>query len=328
MKISAIPVGGTPGIDIGSVSMSADKKAAAKAAFEGVKMSPSDTPVDEKVEKSQANIRTIKMKTNVSPDRFDATEVTQQVDSAKPDVTEQTNAVIEDTKPLSPQAAALAKARRALQVKERELADREKALESKTTGSSEDLVARLKSQPLSVLQEHGVTYDQLTEAILADSSGLNPAIQELKAEIKALKEGVDKNLSERDSQAEQQVLRQIRKEAEQLAREGDTFELVREERAVPDVIRLIHETYKKHGEVLDTSEAMQLVEDELLKDNLRRANFKKIQSKLTPSQPQQQAPQAQRQNQIRTLTNRDSSTVPLSRRERALLAFQGNLKRG
>jgi hypothetical protein len=322
MKISALPAnaGGLPGSDIGGINLgrtaSPEKLAAAKAIAAG-EQPIQVTQTDPQVERIK-NVRKIKMKTNVSPEQYDATPI----DGAKPDDTVQTPAA-EVTQPLSPQFAALAKQRRALQVKERELIDRERALQSApATDGGADLVARLKSQPLSVLQEHGVTYDQLTEAILGNQSGINPEIQALKAEIKSLKEGIDKNFVERDTQAEQQVLAEMRKEAVALAKEGDAYEMVRETNSLNDVMSLIHRTYKKSGEVLEVSEAMQLVEDQLIADNLKLANINKLKSKLMPAQAPVQAPQ----RTMRTLTNRDGVTMPLDRKARARAAFNGTLK--
>lgn len=324
MKISPIPQGGTPGSSLNSSTVNTEKMAIAKAIAAGetpIRVTQSDTPVDPQVEKTKESIRRIKMRTNVSPDRFNGVAE----ESAKIDNDVQAE-VVEETKPLSPQFAALAKQRRALQVKERELADREKALESKApSDGTQDIIAQLKSQPLRVLQEHGVTYDQLTEAILADSSGINPEIQKIRDELKAVKEGFDKNLLDRDTQAEAQVLAEMQREAELLAKEGDAYELVRENKSIPDVMNLIRRTYKETGEILDVSDALQLVEDELINDGLRRASFSKIKSKLVPAQ----APlPTQRQNYIRTLTNRDSTSLGLSRRERAIMAMNGTLTKG
>jgi hypothetical protein len=270
-------------------------------------------------------VPTITMKTNVSPDRKVEVQPEAKVESTIPDNNEQAS-VVEDTKPLSPQAVALAKQRRANQVKELELKKREEALMAKEsqTGNPQDIIARLKSQPLSVLQEHGVTYDQLTEAILNDQSGTNPKIAELEAKLKALEEGVNKTFTERDTQAEQQVLREMGREAEALAKQGDTFELVRETGSVKEVMRLIHQTYKQTGEVLDVPVAMQLVEDELFKDMSKIANTNKIKSALIPPQAQS----APKQTGIRTLTNRDSAPLTLGRRERAIMAMQGTLTKG
>ena len=142
---------------------SPDAVARAKAAFAGVQMSESDSYLDPAIAKMKNSIRTLKMKTNASPERFlaEIKAATPEVatENAKTVTDGQTNAVLEDTKPLSPQFAALARERRALQVKERELAAKEAALTQNPGGS--DVIARLKQQPLSVLQEAGVTYEQL-----------------------------------------------------------------------------------------------------------------------------------------------------------------------
>jgi hypothetical protein len=322
MKMSALPQGGMPGENLAGTGPNTNRIAAAKAIAAGE--SPIAVTREQPIEKEKLDVKRIKMRTNVSPDRFDAAlqEALSTETGAKADPSVPAQ-VVEDTKPLSPHVAALAKERRAIQRERMELEAKRKELAAQpsTTGTDE-LVARLKAKPMSVLQEYGVTYDQLTEAILSNSDGINPEIQKLKEEIKALKEGVDKNFTDRDSASERQVLAEMQREATAMSASGDTFEMVREERAIPTVMKLIYKTYKDTGEVLDVSEAMSLVEDELLKDNLKRVKFKKIQSQLTPA-PQ---PVQQRQNQMRTLTNRDSSSVGLSRRERAILAMKGQLK--
>ena len=321
MKISAIPQaqGGNPSQNLlsnANGTASPQKRAAAIQIALG--QEPTETHVDPQVAKVQASIHKIQMKTNRSPA---PREYPQVEESTVSDPTEQVPAVTEATQPLSPQFAALAKQKRALQVKERELADREKALTSQpATDGSSDLVERLKSSPLSVLQEHGVTYDQLTDAILA-SQNQNPDILALQKEIKALKEGVDKSLSDREAQAEAAVLAEMQKEAEALIAEGDEFEMVRETKSLPDAMDLIKRTYKETGEVLEVSEALRLCEEELLNESLKVASFKKVQSKLAP-QPVTQQPQ----KTLKTLTNRDSSVAPLDRKARALAAFYGNLK--
>jgi hypothetical protein len=321
MKLTPIAQGsGVPAGTVGQERTSADRIAIAKQIAAGqspIRHSPSDTPT----EKQKQDVRRIKMRTNVSPERYG--EPVDTAESPISDTTEQVDATAEETKPISPQFAALARQKRALQVKEREIADREKALESKTSNDgTSDLVARLKSNPLSVLQEAGVSYDDLTQAILANPSTQNPELQALKDEIKALKEGVDKTFTDRDTQAEQSVLSDMRREADRLTAQGDEYEMVRETKSQAQVIDLIHKTYKQTGEILDVKEALQLVEDDLIDESLKIARINKIQSRLTPAQTEQEAPQ----RQMRTLTARDGATAPMSRRERAFAAFNGTLK--
>jgi hypothetical protein len=117
----------------------------------------------------------------------------------------------------------------------------------------------------------------------------------------------------------------MRREATQLAAQGDDFELVRETQSVPDVIQLIERTYDKTGEILDVSEAMKLVEDELFKRQQKLITLKKMRG-LLPKQAEP-VPQQRPQSGMRTLTNRDTASVPLSAKARALAAFYGTLKK-
>ncbi len=270
----------------------------------------------------QQRTRSLRMTTNATPGREEIPPVNQELPISDKDVG---TTPPEATEPLSPQFAALARQKRALQVKERELSDREKALTTQST-TQVDMVSKadLKANALGVLLDAGVTYDDLTQQILANNDGVTPELRALKAEIKALKEGVDKTLTDRDVQAEQQVLAEMRREATQLVAQGETYELVRETRSIPHVIKLIERTYRETGEVLDVREALKLVEDDLLAENLKLANLQKIRAQMAP-QPVSQPTQQHRQ--MRTLTNRDTASVPMSAKQRALAAFNGTLRK-
>lgn len=265
-----------------------------------------------------ADIRTITMSPNVTPGAHPAQVEELPRPLNNPDTNKQDGH--EETRPLSPQFAALAKQRRALQ-QERQAFEREKAERAATSqGATVDL-ARLKAEPLSVLLESGVTYDQLTQAILADQNGNSSQLRQLEAKIKALEEGVDQKLTAREAQAERQVYAEMQREASQLATRAE-FELVRESRSVPKVMDLIKQVWKTEGQVMDVHEAMTLVENELIKDALKLANLEKVRGQIMPVQPAQ--PQ---QRPMRTLTNRDTASVPLSAKQRAVAAFYGQLRK-
>ncbi len=327
-------------------SVNAERLARATAVAQG--QAPQAAPVsdDPQVAKAQNSIKKLKMRTQMSTDRHLAPEepVAPAVEPAAPvevapndvlDTTEQTEEATEETKPLSPQFAALAKQKRALQLKEQELLAKEKALETQSGDkmSLESYRARIKANALSVLMEEGVTYDQLTEQILAsnqEGADLQALRAELKAELAAIKEEQTKSLSERDAASEKQVLSQIRKDTDALISQGDEYEMVREAGYAPKVVELIHKTWKNTGEYLEISEAATLIENELLEESLKYAKLKKVQSKLTPAQPEKTQPlQQERPNTkvMRTLTNRDgSSSNTMSKRERAIAAMEGRLK--
>jgi hypothetical protein len=340
MKITPLAQGsGVPAQSDSSLGRTAspERLAAAKAIAAGQEV-PQQSSGDPQVDRAQASIKKIKMKTQVSTNRDDTTgqfvaeEPGVEINSPTNDTVEQTQST-EETKPLSPQFAALAKAKRALQVKEREIAQREAALQTQVPAGNDELIARLKSNPLSVLQENGVTYDQLTEAILNNQSGTSPELQELKTYVKKLEEKLDSQFLTRDQQQETQVLNEIKREIVQLVdAQPEQFEAIRAARAEETVKDLIHRTWKETGEVLDTTTAAELVENQLIDEALPFARIKKVQSRLTPAQEEQiaQTPIPPKQNTkvMRTLTNRDNATPQIDRRARAIAAMQGTLKKG
>ena len=323
MKIS--PVVGTPTISSAPQTGNSPEKLARLKAIAAGETPISVTESEENKDKPQPAMKTITMQTNrtVNRDIPAQEEVAPEPEIANSDTSVQANATREVTQPLSPQFAALAKQRRALQ-QERAALDRDKASLAGPTRA--ELEAKIKSQPLSVLQELGVTYDQLTQDILAAQGGITPEITALKAEIKALKEGVDKTFSDKDSAAEKSVLAEMRRTINNLASQGDDFELVRETRSQPEVLDLIHRTWKQTGEIMDEAEAMRLVEDDLINQSLKIAKLKKVQGKLTPEVPLEQQPKSavtQPQTSMRTLTNKDSGVRQMSRRQRAIAAALG-----
>lgn len=334
MKINPIAAGsGQPGqSNANNPGRTADpvklERARQIARGEKVEQVPEQTQVDNRPMDS----RRIKMRTQRSVYRDGEPEGTL-VEAEAPKAPAETlsstgesneQATVEATQPLSPQFAALAKQKRALQVKESELKEREaKLAASGATEGPDKLIERLKSQPLSVLQEHGVTYEQLTNAILNGEQG-NPEIQALKEELKALKGEVKETFQTREQQQEEAALTEMLFEAEDLAKEGEDFALIREQDAYEKVLRLIEGTYRKTGRVMDVRTAMERVESELLTNAEKLARLGKVQSKIAPPAPPPLQPQ---QRQMRTLTARDSSSAPMSARQRAIAAFQGTLKR-
>lgn len=269
------------------------------------------------------NIRSLKMNTNATPPyERPNPQIAELPDVQKLPISnsnEGATKVDEETQPLSPQFAALAKQRRDLQKRQKELEDREKALSD--PGREKIDLARLKSEPLRVLLEDaGFTWEQLTEQV-SNYTG-NSQLHTIERKMKDLEEGFESKLSERDQQAERQVLAEMTREAKMLSEQGDDFELIRGMNKIPDVMRLIEQTYKKSGDVLDVREAMQLIEDELLNDVEKVTSLKKVQSKFAPAQPYMQQHQG-----MRTLTNRDTASVPMSPKQRAMAAFYGQMQK-
>lgn len=317
MKISAMPAGagGTPGTDLGNINIgstsSASRLAAARAIAEGREVEQEEAVLDPT---RASNVHKIKMRTNYSTDRDEVLAPEPEVESTISDQSGQTQAAVESTQPLSPQFAALAKQRRALQVKERELAERE----AKATKAPEgEFVAKadLLANPLKIF-DLGLTYDQLTKALLSNGSGNTLDIKALKDE---LRKDMDDRLSSQAQTQEEAALNSIADEIESFSKEGEAYELIRERKALPAVLNHIYTHFKKTGQVLDTKSVMDNIENRLLDQQLKYLNIGKVKSKFAP-EPQVQAPQSQG-NQMKTLTNRDGASIPLSRRARAIAAM-------
>lgn len=331
MKISPVaqPTG-IPGVQTNQRT-SPDRIAVAKAIAAGeqpVKVLQSDMPVDPQLAKMQANIRSLRIKTNVSPDRNltepvieEPVDDTQNAISSNSEPTTQP----EDTKPLSPQFAALAKQKRALQ-QERAAFEQEKA---KLGGAAKDgstvNLDRLQSDPLSVLDEAGVLDDKFYNALTARlMNGQDPSaaqIRALEAKIESLTTGIDTKFTERDTQAEEQIKQEIKREAEQMVSSGDEFKYTRALGEAHEAARLIYTNYERTGEVWDTRQALALIEADC------KARQDKIQQALTPAQEAVAQQIQQRPQGMRTLTNRDSARPQQSRRDRMIAAFKGELKK-
>jgi hypothetical protein len=269
-------------------------------------------------------MRSLKMSTNATPGVAPPAEGETPSLSANSEGAPEASA---DNQPLGPQYVALAKQRRSLQ-KERQAFEKEKAdlVARGATPADAVAIADLKRNPLGMLRKAGLTLEDLTQAVVNDRGDDQSyaEINALKAEIAALKEGVDKRFTDARTQEEQQALAQMKREATNLvAQSGETYELVRETGGIPIVMNLIERTYRKSGEVLQVSEALQLVEEELLADFQKRAALKKVQATFAPPP----APAPQSRHPMRTITNRDAASPPLDRRSRALAAFQGTLKK-
>lgn len=317
MKIT--PVVGTPTQQQNTqTGNSPEKLARLKAIASG------ETPVVREAEAKPKFVTTprITLRTNHNTGELAPEDTPIETQIAISDESVQATETAEVTQPLDPQLAQIAKQRRALQVKEREIAEREKALTQGPT--SGDLVARLKSSPLSVLQEHGVTYDQLTQEILASQGGITPEVLALKEELAALKGDIDKKLTDRDAGAERAVLTEMADNIERLCATGDDFEMIRSAKQQEEVLGRIYDHWKQTGKVRDELDVMKEVENELVEEALTYARSKKVQGKLTPIEPLQPQPQGRG---MRTLTNKDSAAPTMSRRQRAMLAARGELKR-
>jgi len=230
------------------------------------------------------------------------------------------------------------------QQRERQLKEREIALKAKEEAFQQQSQSpqtkgfipqdRLKQDPMSVLAEAGVSYDDLVQQIInqkPEDPRLNAQLSGLKAEIQALKDQAEqyrKLQIEQQDQSYKAAVNQIRMDVKNLVTQDPEFETIKVTNSINDVVQLIEEVYKKDGILMTVEEASREVENYLVDEALKLTKIQKLQKKLqpnvTPKQPQSVPPK--QPQPMKTLTNAASSGRKLSARERAILAFKGELK--
>jgi len=298
--------------------------------------------------------------TRVSPEEMTAISTTS---AGQSDTVETEAPVVEETPKEAPKAedtqlskqfAQLARQEKALRAKqmqadqalkarEQALAAREAAIAAKDQEYSQGYVSkdRLKADALQVLAEAGLNYDELVQQVINGQTPSDPRvsseIKALKAELAAIKaQNEDSKKSYANQQAEQYqaAVKQIQLDTKALVNSDPAFETIKATNSIRDVVDLITQTYDKDGILLSVEEAAQQVEDYLVEEAMKFTKIDKIKKRLAEnaSKSQQQAKAqtpakpAQQPQTMKTLTNASSSTRQLSAKERAILAFKGELK--
>ncbi len=223
-----------------------------------------------------------------------------------------------------------------LKAREQALQAREAAL---TTPAQPDLSQyipreRFKADPLAVLEEEQVSWDELTQQAVnrqPTDPRVMSTIQKLEAKIAQLEES---NKTSAKSQVEAQqaqyqaAVKQIKADAKQLVYTDPEFETVKAMNAVSDIVELIEATYKQDGIVLSVEEAAREVENYLVEEAMKVTQLEKIKKRMAAanaSRPTSETKtQETKQPQMKTLTNATSSTRKLSARDRAIARANGH----
>lgn len=321
------------------------------------------TPVQVAPTQGQAQEHPVQNANNISVEELSAikgsqsTEITDVSTEVIAEVPAKVETKVEDT-PESRRWAQLARQERALRAKAQQqeqaykaredaLKAQEAALQAKSQTDYTGYISRdqLKSNTLSALAEAGISYDALTQQIIDQSANpVNPQVQahiaRLEAQIQKLtdqSEQANKGQEQRAQEQYQAALRQIEVDTVSLVKaEAETYEAISKmgKPAIKEVVKLIEETYKKDNVLMTVEEAAKEVEEYLVEETFKSANsINKIKNRLTQASATQaktdvktQATAQQTQPKMTTLTNAAASTRRLSARERALLAFKGELK--
>lgn len=230
----------------------------------------------------------------------------------------------------------------AFKAREAALAAREAELTAKNTQfNPSDYIskAQIKQDALTALTEAGVSYDDVTQQLINQQPTdprITNTIARLESKIKLLEEQAEtgkKTYVEQQQAQYQAAVKQITADAKALVKSDPvTYEAISKTGTVREVVKLIEDTFNKDGVVLSVEEAAQEVENYLVDENYKMAtNIDKIkkrmaQSNASTAKPDVKTQATPKQTQMKTLTNAVSSTRKLTARERAVLAFKGELK--
>jgi hypothetical protein len=228
-----------------------------------------------------------------------------------------------------------------LKAKEAQLAAREAALAAKDSEYGTKYVSkdRIKQDALTVLADAGISYEDLTNQLLSQvptDPRVNAHISRLEAKIQELEakgQAFETNSKQAQADSYQAAVKQIGRDVQALVKEDPvSFEAVaKTPGAIKEVVKLIEQVYAKDGVLLSVEEAAQEIENELVDRGLKTYNqIEKIKKRLaessTKTEQNQTAQTKQSQSPMKTLTNAAASTRQLSNKERAMLAFKGELK--
>lgn len=299
---------------------------------------PADMPVQNPSNISVEELGAIKSRQNYKEEAPAKQEET---------IVEEPKAAKEET--LSSQYAILARQQKALRQRDQQLKAREAAIKAQEDAarlpqkplfdeSKYVQKDRITQDPFAVLNELGLSYDQLTDLALnapkPEQIAINNELKALREEMKLLRgenESTKKSFEEQQTQAYTQAVQQIRNEAKLLVNNNPNFETIKETSSINDVVELIEQTFKQDGILLTVEEAAQQVEDYLVEEAMKITKIKKIQQRLmpkaTPVAEAQKTTDQPKQQQMKTLTNSVGSSRQLSARERALLAFENKLNK-
>jgi hypothetical protein len=222
--------------------------------------------------------------------------------------------------------------------REAALKAREEALTAPQTPDLSQYIPRdrVKQDALSVLEESGVSWDELTQQVVnrqPTDPRVNQNIARLEAKIQQLEaanQASQKTYAEQQTANYQAAVKQIKADVKQLVYTDPEFETIKAMKATNDVVELIEQTYAKDGIVLSVEDAAKEVENYLVEEGLKITQISKIKARMAAanaSRPAtQEKTQSNQQTQMKTLTNASSSTRPLTVRERAIAAAEGRLK--
>lgn len=215
--------------------------------------------------------------------------------------------------------AALSRKEKALRAKEaqlqqqmQEMQAKLKALESqgKEVETYKSLPDRLKREPLKVLEEQGLSFEQLAQIVLNDGKPTQEMVlSEYEKRMMTKMQELEQKIAEKEAneakEREEVAITQFKAQLTDFANTTADYELIRANDAVDLVFEVIEQHHSETGEILSNKEACDAVEEYLLEEAKKLVDREKVKKLLQP------APEAKKQpTAAKTLSNAAASQAP------------------
>lgn len=237
--------------------------------------------------------------------------------------TEEVKAKIEADK-FAAKFAALSRKEKQMRDRERQLALKEAAIaeaeqvKGKYTSEIDAFKARVRKEPVKVMEEYGLTMQELAEVLLNDGNPtekmkVSDSEAAIRAEIKELKDQLAAKAAAEEEARYQATLNNFKSGiADFINNNATDYELVQANDATELVYQVIEEHHASTGEILDTKRAADAVEAHLLEEAKKVIERPKIKALLQPKAPEapSNAPKsdtAKTATSAKTLTNAAAS---------------------
>lgn len=217
--------------------------------------------------------------------------------------------------------------------KEAELAKYKTQAEELEQLKQQDLIRqeKEKADPIAYLMERGYDADQITQALINRPGPESQAVKQLTEKILKMERDQQESIKRQEAESTanyQNALKTIQRNVDKLVTDNpQEYEAISASEAQQSVTNYIEKVWKAEGVMLDTEDAAKEIEDYLTDQALGLAKLNKVQSRLKPSPAKQAAQPTQTPAKPVTLTNLvKQNTRPLTAKERAILAFNRQLK--
>jgi hypothetical protein len=218
-----------------------------------------------------------------------------------------------------------------LQQKMQELEAKLKAIESQQTEvqTFKAIPERLKREPLKVLEESGLSFEQLAEMVVNDGKPTQDMLlKEYEQKVMSKVQELEKKLAEKEEQEkaakEAELLGQFQTQLVSFIEQTPDYELIRANDAAELVYQVIEQHAEEHGEILSNKEACDAVEEYLLEEAKKLVDREKVKKLLQPTQAPSKPTTPQ--TAAKTLSNTQAAQVPKSGAAKSLSAEESKLE--